>query len=44
MIPFAKPLSQKDIELISYFLSTWHEDTEIERYDTEFESWGDGGS
>jgi len=44
MIPFAKPLSQKDIELISYFLSNWHEDKELERYDMEFESWGDGGS
>ena len=44
MIPFAKPLTQKDIELISFFLSTFKEDTEAERYDMEFENWGDGGS
>jgi len=44
MIPFAKPLTQKEIELISYFLSNYKEDKEAERYDMEFETWGDGGS
>ena len=44
MIPFAKTLSDDEIEAITYFLENIHSSNNEERYDMEYESWGDGGS
>jgi len=44
MIPFAKKLSNRDIEAITYFLENIKSNREKESYDIEYESWGDGGS
>ena len=44
MIPFAKTLSDDEIEAITYFLENIRSSNNEERYDMEYESWGDGGS
>lgn len=44
MIPFARNLSNKDIDSVSYFLENFVKDKNIQDYDIEYESWGDGGS
>lgn len=43
MIGFAQGLSDEEIDALTTFL---HEfvDTQVEQYDMEFETWGDGGS
>ncbi len=43
MVGFAVPLDAEQIDAITTFLSDFH-DAETERYDTEYETWGDGGS
>ena len=43
MIPFAKELSDQQIDDLVYFLYHYH-DTQTERYDIDFEQEGDGGS
>ena len=44
MIPFAKNLSNQDIEDLSYYLENFTKDKDAEIYEIEYESWGDGGS
>ncbi len=43
MIPFAQKLSDEQIDVITTFLNEFT-DEQTERYDMEFETWGDGGS
>jgi hypothetical protein len=43
MVPFAQPLSDLDIELLSTFLHDFVDDQKV-HYDPEYETWGDGGS
>ena len=43
MIAFAQPLSDADINALTTFLNDFH-DEQTERYDVEFQTWGDGGS
>jgi len=43
MIPFAKGLSDGQIDAITTFLNEFT-DEQTEKYDMEFETWGDGGS
>jgi cytochrome c553 len=43
MIPFAKSLSDADIDALTTFLHEYR-DEQKEHYDMEFENWGDGGS
>ena len=43
MIGFAAALTDAQIDAITTFLSDFH-DAQTERYDTEYETWGDGGS
>jgi cytochrome c553 len=43
MIAFAKPLSDEEIDALTTFLHDFV-DEQKERYDPEFETWGDGGS
>jgi hypothetical protein len=44
MIPFAKNLSDSDIDAVTYFLENIRSEEDEERYDIEYETWGDGGS
>lgn len=44
MIPFAKELSDRDIELLSYFLENIKEAKSINKYYAPQDNWGDGGS
>ena len=44
MIPFAKNLSNQEINAITYFLENITKNDNEESYDIEYESWGDGGS
>ena len=43
MIPFAQGLSDAEIDALTTFLHEYI-DNQMERYDMEFETWGDGGS
>ena len=43
MIPFAKPLSDEDIDALTTFLHDFV-DEQSERYNPDYETWGDGGS
>ena len=43
MIPFAKGLSDAQINALTTFLNEFY-DVQTEKYDMEFETWGDGGS
>ena len=43
MIPFAKELSDTQINELTTFLNEFY-DEQTEKYDIEFETWGDGGS
>lgn len=43
MIGFATGLSDAQIDALATFLSDYR-DEQTERYDTEFQTWGDGGS
>jgi len=43
MIPFAVALSDKQINALTHFLNEFY-DEQTEKYDIEFETWGDGGS
>lgn len=43
MIAFAQSLSDADIDALTTFLNEFH-DEQTERYDMEFQTWGDGGS
>ncbi len=44
MIPFAEHLSDEEISLLTTYLSEYRADANEEKYDMEYESWGDGGS
>ncbi|KIM10743.1 MAG: hypothetical protein KU37_08375 [Sulfuricurvum sp. PC08-66] len=44
MTPFAKALSSQEVELVIEFLSHFKVRESQERYETEFSTWGDGGS
>ena len=44
MIPFAQNLTDDEISYLTYYLSEYKEDPNAPKYDTEYESWGDGGS
>ena len=44
MIPFARNLSNRDIDNLSYYLENLTKDKDREVYEIEYESWGDGGS
>ena len=44
MEPFARSITAKEAELITYYLENFHEDTNQERYEPEYQTWGDGGS
>jgi len=44
MIPFAKNLSNLEIENLSYFLENLQKRKDEPIYEIEYESWGDGGS
>jgi len=44
MIPFARNLSNSDIDNVSYFLEKIHTNKDEPTYEIEYESWGDGGS
>jgi cytochrome c553 len=44
MIPFARELSDYEIEAVSYFLENIESSDKGEKYSIPFESWGDGGS
>ena len=44
MISFAKQLSDEDIDMLAYYLSTLTRDDQRERYEIEYDSSGDGGS
>jgi len=43
MIGFAQELHDDEIDALTTFLSTF-KDTQTERYEIPYESWGDGGS
>ena len=43
MIPFAQPLSDSDIDLLTTYLHEYY-DPETESYDSSYQTWGDGGS
>jgi cytochrome c553 len=44
MIPFAKNLTDREIDELSYFLQNIKQNEDQEEYDMEYEPWGDGGS
>lgn len=43
MIPFAKGLSDEQIDLLTTFLNQYHDEM-TEKYDSSYQTWGDGGS
>jgi len=43
MIPFAQPLTDRDIDALTTFLNEFVDES-TERYDPGYQSWGDGGS
>lgn len=43
MIPFAENLSDAEIDALTTFLNEYR-DEQSERYELEYETWGDGGS
>jgi len=44
MISFAKALSDEDIVIMAKYLSTIKPNKDIERYELDYDSSGDGGS
>ena len=44
MIPFARNLSNSEIDNLSYFLEQIYTKKDEPIYEIEYESWGDGGS
>lgn len=43
MLAFARSLSDEEIDALTTYLNEYH-DEDTERYDSSFQTWGDGGS